>query len=154
MPKCFNLPRYVAENWPDYAPDSEVGNNFVWISIGDPEPNFVFTPCYLDSVPNLKLSFLDWPESLDGMETMSMRDAYDIVDFILKYPDKNLLVNCAAGVSRSGSICQYCQDFLGYEWSGHCKEFALPRPEFIERMAYQYNRYFKRKEFDRPSKSV
>jgi hypothetical protein len=154
MPKCINVPRFVAEDWPHHITTESVGLDVVWISIGEPEPQFKFKPSLLDSRPNLKLSFLDWSVSLDGMETMSARNAHDIVEFILTHPDKNLVVNCGAGVSRSGSICQFCQDVLGYEWDDFYKSKSIPRPEFVEKLKYQHGRILKRNKnkFDKESK--
>ena len=37
-----------------------------------------------------------------------------------------VIVNCAAGVSRSSAICKFLEDYMGYKWSDFGKEYALP----------------------------
>jgi len=69
----------------------------------------------------------------------SLKDDGKIVRFLLKHTDKSVIVNCAAGVSRSGAIAQFCNDFLGYEWEPFCKKNADPNHVLYDLMVEYFN---------------
>lgn len=115
----------------------------IWISISEPNmPLTIVQNYYLDHRPNLKLSFWDVGEdfSMNGQSypPASENDAKMIVDFILQHPGKDILVNCAAGVSRSSAICKFCEEILGYEWVKERKVHARPNIHLLELMIKYY----------------
>jgi predicted protein tyrosine phosphatase len=140
MPKVINIPRVAAKNWTE---DSSTDKNLCWVSIGEPEESFthVSNPA-LDKLPNLKLQFWDLTKTIEHngeiLNPPSDGDARMIVDFILANEGKNILVNCAAGVSRSGAVCMFCQDMLGYEWLQQGKRTAVPNTVLYTKMVNCY----------------
>lgn len=130
MPKTANLLRTAAqefiggENWEQ--------KNLAWVSIGEPDDkSSIIVNNWLDGVPNLKIQFWDLTEAvplLDGYGTYlyppTEKDAAAIVDFLVKNKGRNVLVNCAAGVSRSGAVCAFLEKHMGYEWPDYFKEMA------------------------------
>jgi predicted protein tyrosine phosphatase len=118
MPQCQNITRFRAENWHENL-DPET---WAWISIGEPElvESFINNRI-LDALPNLKLSFWDTVETVYDIlgapyHPPSEKDAARIVDFLVKNRGKNFLINCAAGISRSGAICAFLEKVFSYEW--------------------------------------
>jgi len=155
--KVINIPRIGAEKWLGPASGrmerlgsvheiyEQIGDKCAWISIGEPEPQFVRTTnLILDSKPNLKLEFWDLDKPIEmGDETLnppSDEDAKQIVDFIVANKGKNIVVNCAAGVSRSGAVCRFCEDILGYEWLSFGKKLAIPNAALYSKMLRYYLR--------------
>ena len=157
MKYVINIPRPIAQEWPDVQNRSnnrrwfnasnvheKIGRSPAWISIGEPEGTFrrVSNPV-LDKEPNLKLEFWDLTDTLDYLgevlEPPSGGDARMIVDFIIANKDRNILVNCAAGVSRSGAVCQFCEDVMGYEWLVEGKNLATPNTTLYIKMVNYYN---------------
>ena len=135
MPKVINLPRIYVQNWsPSKSYSSWINaekEKTVWISISEPNclDSVVSNP-FLDQLPKLSLSFWDLTQVIehDGETLFPPSDtvARHIVDFLLSHRGKNVLVNCAAGVSRSGAVAQFCADFLKYEWLEEGKRKACP----------------------------
>ena len=109
MPKTLNISRpdakvfIGAENFPE--------ENIAWISISEPDlPETIVHHKKLESGPHLKLSFWDVSERTEGLwgeifEPPTKEYAAQIVDFLVKNKGRNILVNCAAGISRSGAVC-------------------------------------------------
>jgi hypothetical protein len=133
MPKCFQFPRLVAEDWEFFKnPDK-----WAWISVGQPDYRghsyeHVVNEC-LDKLNSLKIKFWDLEEPCPGNpgdeETLyppSALDAKQIVDFIKDNEGKNFIVNCEAGISRSGAICLFLEQCLSYNWPEITKKFAYP----------------------------
>lgn len=119
-----------------------------WITIGEPLEYFTHVNNQsLVDCPTLKLLFWDICEIkpyinfITGEEEVinppKVDIAIEIVDFLLANQDKHIIVNCAAGVSRSGAIAQFCQDFLGYTWNERCKSRAAPN-SLLYRMMRDY----------------
>jgi rhodanese-related sulfurtransferase len=97
----------------------------VWISIGEPD-------CP-DSKPlpsDLHLDFWDITEPLElkdeTLEPITRDQAAELVTFLEKHRNKNVIVNCKAGISRSGAVARFCEDYLGYEWDSGCKLTSQP----------------------------
>ena len=128
MKKVVNIPRYAITptSFSFVDPDKTA-----WISIGEPESSFVHL-CHnkLDSCPNLKISFHDLfsLETFDDPELVppTQSHANEIVRFILDHKDRDFIINCAAGISRSAAICKYMEDFHGYKWMDIGKSLAIP----------------------------
>lgn len=117
--------------------------DYIWISISEPDkPDSIVNSKVLDQLPKLKLAFWDVCETMefnrDIIHPPSENDARQIVLFLLANPDKNIIVNCAAGVSRSGAVAQFCQDFLGCEWVGDGKWRASPNHKLYSMMRDYY----------------
>lgn len=150
MKTVYNVPRIAARDFGN--DDPRLPENLVWISIAEPgDQRSIVSNKYLDKCPNLKLAFWDIREPMEFKGEMlqppSERDARKIVKFLLQHSEKSVYVNCAAGVSRSGAIAQFCQDFLGYEWNTFGKRCAAPNSRlytllvevFQEVMEKKYN---------------
>jgi len=153
--KIVNIPRGLAANWGNYLVFRSriepkkiydaIGDNIAWVSINEPDLDYQTTNPILDKVPNLKMSFWDITTPLDFkgeiLQPPSDEDAKAIVDFILTNKDRNILVNCAAGVSRSGAVCRFCEDILGYEWLQIGKELSIPNSVLYTKMVNYYNNF-------------
>jgi hypothetical protein len=149
--KVINIPRGLAKRYggqlPTYFPYSgdvieNVVKNPIWISVN--EPDCIDDPTYNPRLEDscLKLFFWDivkeTPYNDEILLPPSMEDAIKIVDFILANPDRDILTNCAAGISRSGAICKFCEDFLGYDWVQAFKNRAFPNMLLYRMMAEYY----------------
>ncbi len=123
QPVVFNIPRCAAIEW-----STEV-RNACWISIGEPEKGFCHVQNkILNELPNLKISFqdLDHNQIEIGDCPPNRKHMKKIMSFLRKNKGKHLIVNCAAGVSRSSAIAKFLEDFVGYRWAEYGKSFALP----------------------------
>lgn len=141
MKEVFNLSRReIIEFQPS--------RDSIWISIGEPctrhGTEFIHVKSdYLSGIPSLKMKFWDTTEPIIDLSNPIQQinppgkeEAKLIVDFILTHPDHDVLINCAAGVSRSGAIAQFCEDHLGYKWSIY-KRRAVPN-RLLYRLLYDY----------------
>jgi len=123
--RCINLPRIAAKEWTVPVNPDKV----IWISIGEPEKGFEHVQNkILNKIPTLKISFQDLKEDQIELDDFppSLKLAGKIISFLLKNPKKRVIVNCAAGISRSGAICKFLQDYMGYKWSEYGKRYAVP----------------------------
>lgn len=136
MPTCTNLPRQSVRLWNrEIDPETTA-----WISISEPDmPETVVNNVELDKLANLKMSFWDITAPVPGIGLgeyfypPSEKDAQRIVDFIEKNRGKDFLINCQAGISRSGAVCKFLQDCLGYQWV-EGKDRARPNKLLVELM--------------------
>ncbi len=140
--KVINIPRRAAVKWEDVSSQFEF-TDIAWISISEPkEQNTIVSNPILDSKPNLKLAFWDLNKIVDYkgeiLHPPNKYDAKKIVDFILANPNKDIVVNCAAGVSRSGAVAQFCADILGYEWLEFGRKNAAPNSILYRLMVNYY----------------
>ena len=114
----------------------------VWISIMEPNQPHIENE-FLDKCPNLKIKFWDTTKivKIFGTEDYAYpptkEDAKQIVDFLIIHKDRHVIVNCAAGISRSGAVAQFCSDFLGHEWMENFKVRAYPN-SLLYRMMMDY----------------
>lgn len=132
--KCLNLPRWAAKEWEiELSPDE-----WAWITIQEPDWNgetYEHTANrYLDKLSKLKIKFADMRENEVSkcFTAPSEKDAFKIVRFIRRNPNKSFIVNCAAGISRSGAICHFLENTLKYEWEEIYKEKAYPNDILIK----------------------
>lgn len=154
MKAVANIPRFVAEefifvnkeftrdrslylsilrldkDFPLFTPE-----NTCWISIGEPEETFQhITNSQLDKCPNLKISFWDVTTPIEDFlgkdkytyHPPSLEQARTILNFLLENFEKHVIVNCAAGISRSGAIARFCSDYLGHFWLSMPKLNSIP----------------------------
>lgn len=125
MKTVYNIPRRTARQ------NTIVLKNTIWISIEEPdEPDSVVKNPAMEALPHLKIAFWDVtaPMQFPGYYALppSFEDAKKIVDFLKQYPEHDVVVNCAMGISRSGAIAQFCQDILEYNWAAGYKAVATP----------------------------
>ena len=148
--KVINVPRDFAKRYGGQLPTifpysndiiEDVVKNPIWISVNEPEN--IEWPTKNPKLDECSLKLYFWDivqETPYGDEILlppSMEDAIKIVDFILANPDRDILTNCAAGISRSGAICKFCEDYLGYEWVQAFKNRAFPN-KLLYRMMSEY----------------
>lgn len=140
MPTCQNINRYRAEKWHEnLSPES-----WAWISIGEPEiPDSVISNRILDKLPNLKINFWDTTEIVhdvlgDAYFPPSEKDAAQIFQFIQENRNKNLIINCKAGISRSGAICKFLEETLDYEWIDG-KDRARPNSLLVKLLKQEFD---------------
>lgn len=148
-PKTINICRLAArkinggliaeqDDWPQ--------SSVSWVSIGEPDDKeSIVHNGWLDRVPNLKLQFWDLTEAvplLDGYGTYlyppSEKDAAQIVDFLVNNKGRNIIANCAAGVSRSGAVCAFLEKHMNYEWPEYFKQMARPNKLLVRMMEEYY----------------
>lgn len=116
---CQNIRRFSAEHWAE--PLDPTAN--AWISFSEPEiPDSIVSNRVLNKLPNLKISCWDCvEEKVDELGDVYLpptkEQAAEIVGFILANREKSFVVNCAAGISRSGAVCAFLEKNLGYDWT-------------------------------------
>lgn len=149
--KVINIQRRIASNFQREITKFPwfLVENSIWISISEPGiSNTQVNNSVLDQCPKLEISFWDIEKNFNytnpenGVSEIlrppSDEDAEKIVDFILDNPNKNVIVNCKAGVSRSGAVAQFCEDILSYEWSRSHKNIAVPNMLLYRKMVNYY----------------
>lgn len=114
----------------------EFPENSVLISINSEEPDELF-PLQLDrNDPRiLTLRFSDltkehiYPDKI--LHPINKEQTLQLLQFIDKYKDKNFIIHCAAGISRSSAICLFIHETYGHElkpnfWkTSHPNNFVL-----------------------------
>jgi predicted protein tyrosine phosphatase len=150
MPKTINLPRLSAQKFSgDLTGDTESWpqSSIAWVSIGEPEDgDSIICNGWLDRTPNLKLQFWDTTTVVTDLfgetfEPPTKSDAAQIVDFLVKNKTRNIVVNCAAGISRSGAVCAFLEKHLGYQWleEGKTRTYKKHGPnKLLLRMMEEY----------------
>jgi len=140
MPTCQNINRYRAEKWHENLSPEK----WAWISIGEPEiPDSVIGNYILDKLPNLKISFWDcteviYDETGDFYLPPDPLHAAKILQFIQENRGKNFIINCKAGISRSGAICKFLEEYLDYEWING-KDRARPNSLLVKLLKQEKN---------------
>jgi len=141
MTTVVNIPRKEAEDWSHYIDPAKA----IWIAIGEPDTSYnAIRNEFLDELPNLHISFWDIVKEVpiigtdEWAQPPTKEQAKEIVDFILKHKDKNVIVNCKAGVSRSSAVALFCHDYLKYEWLEVGRKRAVPNKLLYELMKEYY----------------
>ncbi len=135
--KVRNIPRYVAQKFTDW-------NNSIWISIFEPYNDTAVQNELAKElgIPKLEIPFSDLTTTLEFqgeiLHPPSEKDSDIIVKFILNNPGKDIIVNCLAGVSRSGAVAQFCHDFLGYDWPRENRSAACPNSVLYRNLVKSY----------------
>lgn len=102
-----------------------------WLSIGEPgiDKSLIKNP----SLSNLDFLFIQFWDV--EKEIISLDDIYlpatdeqikTMLEFLLRNQGKNILVNCAAGVSRSGAVAKFCNENFNHYWISNGKLKAIP----------------------------
>lgn len=141
---CFNLSRKEVLGTTDII----CPNTNAWISINEPGKSDTESEVFDAFDAKLKLKFWDvvTPTPFIGIKEglgefampPSEEDAKTIVDFILQNKNKNFYVNCAAGISRSGAICYFLEEYLKFNWSIPYKRRAVPNTLLFKMMSDYY----------------
>lgn len=131
----YNMSRREARHW--RIPLSPEKN--AWISIGEPDvPESIVQNPILEKLPHLKIDFWDVEKAIyswgkDVCYPATESQIKTIFQFLEKHSDKNIFVNCAAGVSRSGAIARFMHDFYQYNWKFD-RERANPNPYIYQKL--------------------
>lgn len=148
--KVYNIQRKTAEDYDRWIDPEEN----CWITIQEPGTKHIMN-WSLSECPTLELSFFDLVKPMQGFELgeyfypPSEEDARKTVEFLLENKGKNVIVNCKAGISRSGAIAQFCVDYLGYEWDAESEKRAVPNKLLYDLMAKCYGKPKKVKIIDK-----
>ena len=140
----MNIPRIVAKEFRL----EENAENAVWISISEPDDicSVISNPI-LDKCPSLKLSFWDLSEDIEYEGKIigppKLPKIAKMVNFLVKHQGKNVIVNCAAGVSRSGAVARFCEDELGYIWPKFFQNLSCPNVRIYRDMVNFYQEKYK-----------
>ncbi len=112
MLKAINVSSLGIENLKN-LPD-----NWVVISISE-EHGSEYKFKFEDKNRILRLKFSDIGEIIESKgltyHPISREQAKEVISFIEKNKEKNFLINCAAGISRSAAICLFLHLYYGYE---------------------------------------
>lgn len=106
-------------NAPQAESIKKLPENHVLISINQEEPEELF-PLKIDrNLPEvLTLRFSDITKPLDYKGQMlypiNKKQTLQLLEFIEKYKDKNFIIHCAAGISRSGAVAQFINETYGH----------------------------------------
>lgn len=127
MKTVRNIPRALTEDMRFLKDDD------VWISIGEPgcDESIRASDFHMDfwdiinPVPAIGGTKYDLKEG-EELLPMTEKQAEELYTFLCLNRDKNIVVNCAAGISRSGAVCRFCEDYLGHEWEPMSKLHAQP----------------------------
>jgi predicted protein tyrosine phosphatase len=133
FPFVVNMPFYYTEDF------EVVLENTIWVSINDPGYYLAKISPFLLETPKIQVNFHDLTENEEeGDRAPTLEDAKKIVDFIISYKGSNVLVNCVAGISRSGAVAKFCEEILGYHWIRFSKENSNPNPTLFNLMKEYY----------------
>jgi predicted protein tyrosine phosphatase len=133
FPFVANMPYYYTEDF------DVVLENTVWVSINDPGYYLTKISPFLLETPRIQVNFQDLTENEEeGDQAPTLDDAKKIVDFLLRHKGCNVLVNCVAGISRSGAVSKFCEEILDYHWIRFSKENSNPNPTLFNLMKEYY----------------
>jgi predicted protein tyrosine phosphatase len=138
MPKTVNIPAFAAESIEDLT-------GWVLISVHDQHEAPYNLKVADDQV--LRVTFSDvTSEVLRGelwFNTIRVEQAHEILAFIEKHKEKNIVVNCRAGVSRSAAICLFIHLFYGHELKEHFYQVSNPNPYVLGMLTREYHIKYK-----------
>ena len=124
MLKATNINHYVAEEIEELPSDT------VLISINEEdEPAWNLK---IDRNSNklltVKFSDITAKQTIHGRtySPISQETALKILNFINLNKDKNIIINCTAGISRSGAVALYLHLFHGYELKPNFWKLSMP----------------------------
>lgn len=84
----------------------------------------------------MKLNIGDVEKQKENQRLCTIKDINNIIDFVKKHSDKNVIVHCNAGISRTGAIV-YLLHKLGYQ---NNQEWVV-KNDYIKSEKYLPNRY-------------
>ena len=122
--KITILPKLYFEQLMSKIGDKSTDNSF-FISILDPDCK---EPIKEDSENYKSWWFWDVDTKVGNYDPINGRQARDIYDFIVANKDKKTcFVHCSAGVSRSGAVGTFINDFMQQDY----KEFKRDNPNIM-----------------------
>lgn len=117
--------------------------NCAWICIGEPgnKKSIVIHKDF--TWPKLEISFWDLTTPVPSIGSSSLYyppseyDAQEILVFILENKNKDLVINCNQGRSRSAAIAKFCKNYLGYSWE-YGQSRATPNKVLYDHLVATY----------------
>lgn len=138
--KTYNIEAIIGRSEMKYFLKNNEQSDLVWISITDPNINFLYQSCTFKDT--LKLRFWDVEEDFLGYKKASKEDLDKIYDFVMKHKDNKFIINCEAGKSRSSAIGLFIEyisrDFFMYEKWEHFPSRILQNERYTPNM-YIFN---------------
>lgn len=123
---CKNISRKRFEQINFYETSEKVSrDSHCYISIHSPEDYEITVPSINHSIwmDGIQLSFWDIDQDYKGMKTISLEQAEEIVNFILKIhslpQEIHLIVHCFAGISRSAAVGKFVSDTLNLNFPNY-----------------------------------
>lgn len=117
--------------------------NTAWLSIGEPgvDKSLIKNPS-LSNLDFLFIQFWDVEKEItawdDTYPPATDEQIKTMLDFLKRNKDKNILVNCAAGISRSGAIAKFCNEKFNHHWMLNGKGNAIPNNYIYSRLCAHY----------------
>jgi predicted protein tyrosine phosphatase len=74
------------------------------------------------------------------ISSISVNTAHEIINFIEKNHNKNAIVHCAAGISRSSAICMFLHLVHGYELKENFFATSEPNPFVLGRLLIEHKK--------------
>lgn len=134
MPKCFNICHQEAEKI------VRLPKSVVLISISEEDRSEWNLKVSGEQVLRLRFSDVRAVTIHKGKtyNPMTADDAQKIIDFIEKNKDKDIIINCAAGIARSAACCLFAHLFFNYELKQDFWKLSLPNPVCVGMLINQY----------------
>lgn len=92
----------------------------------------------------LQLTFSDvrgvTPHKSKVYNPMSTEDALQILNFIAANKDKKIIVNCNAGISRSGAICLFIHKTYGHHLKPNFWHLSEPNPFILGTLLIEHDK--------------
>lgn len=134
MPVAINVPIFALRDM------KELPENFVLISINEPEGDLYRLNFNREDPRILTLRFPDVTGPIRNLTPLSHEMTLKILDFINLNKDKNFLVHCHAGVSRSSAVCLYIHLAHGHDLDANFWERSEPNTHVVGRLFVERNR--------------
>jgi predicted protein tyrosine phosphatase len=112
-----------------------------WISIGEPgsKESVRESDFHIDfwNIEHWDLEHQDH-EYPSNFSSITEDQAKELVAILLKNKDKNIVVNCMTGISRSSAVCRFCEECLGYKWETEHKSGSMPNTHVFNSLKSAY----------------
>lgn len=122
---AININAFAAESI------KKLPKDHVLISINQEEPEELF-PLQIDrnlpGVLTLRFSDLTKPLNYKGtiLNPINKEQTLQLLAFIEKYKDKNFIIHCAAGISRSAGVAYFINEKYGHSLRPDFKQVSRP----------------------------
>ena len=117
--------------------------NFVMISINEEHsPPVPLSFSATDRVLRVHFTDITADEKDKGVtyRPIQDQDAHAIIKFVKEHKDKNFIVHCAAGVSRSSAVCFYIHTIYGHELRKSFWFLSEPNPFVLGKLLIEHHR--------------
>jgi predicted protein tyrosine phosphatase len=133
MLKCYNISSFEAEKI------IVLPTNTALISINDeysperkfPFPGHIFITKFSDLADKKVLENLSF-------NPISLKQAREMLEFIIENKDKNFIVHCFAGVSRSAAVCLFLNLIFGHQLKDNFWLLSCPNPYVLGKLITVY----------------